>query len=77
MKAGEFWLRLDYLGSIAWSSAAIVFLALLPDAASLLSPMVLLAAMPYFLAMAADLHSTGHRRRDRCGSTRSTSSCYQ
>jgi len=64
MRPGEFWLRTDYLGSIAWSSAALVLLLVLPDAASLLSPLVFAGSVPYFVAMAADLRRTGHRGRD-------------
>lgn len=64
MPFGEFVLRLDYLGSIAWGTVGLVALLVLPDAASALSPLALLTAVPYFAAMASDLHYSGHRRRD-------------
>ncbi len=64
MPASEFWLRLDYLGSIAWSSAALVLPLLLPDAAAVLSPAVFLTSVHYLMAMATDLRHMGHRRRE-------------
>ncbi|MDO5736166.1 MAG: glycosyltransferase family 2 protein [Propionibacteriaceae bacterium] len=64
MPFGEFILRLDYLGSITWGTLGLVILLVLPDAASVLSPLALLTAVPYFAAMASDLHYSGHRRRD-------------
>lgn len=51
----EFMLRLNYMASIAWSNFGLVFLLAYPYDGRLLSPLVLLAAMPYFLAMASDL----------------------
>lgn len=41
--------------SIAWSSLGLVFLLAYPYDGRLLSPLVLLAAVPYFVAMAMDL----------------------
>jgi cellulose synthase (UDP-forming) len=60
----EFMLRLNYMSSIAWASFGLVFLLVYPYDSRLLSPLVLLAALPYFLAMASDLKSTGYRRSD-------------
>jgi hypothetical protein len=43
------------MASIAWSSFGLVFLLAYPFFGELLSPLVLLAALPYFIAMASDL----------------------
>jgi hypothetical protein len=43
------------MASIAWSNFGLVFLLAYPYDGRLLSPLVLLAAMPYFVAMASDL----------------------
>lgn len=51
----EFIIRLNYMASIAWSNLGLVFLLAWPYDGRLLSPLVLLAAMPYFLSMAFDL----------------------
>ena len=50
-----FMIRLNYMASIAWSNFGLVFLLAYPYDGRLLSPLVLLAAMPYFMAMASDL----------------------
>lgn len=51
----EFLIRTNYMVSIAWSNIGLVFLLAYPYDGRLLSPLVLLAAMPYFIAMAMDL----------------------
>ena len=51
----EFIIRLNYISSIAWSNVGLLFLLAYPYDGRLLSPLVLLAAVPYFLAMAIDL----------------------
>ena len=51
----EFLVRTNYMVSIAWSSLGLVFLLAYPYDGRLLSPLVLLAAAPYFVAMAMDL----------------------
>lgn len=51
----EFIIRLNYMASIAWSNIGLVFLLAYPYDGRLLSPLVLLAAAPYFAAMAIDL----------------------
>ncbi len=51
----EILLRLNYMASIAWSNIGLVFLLAYPYDGRLLSPLVLLAALPYFMAMASDL----------------------
>ena len=60
----EVLLRLNYMASIAWSSFGLVFLLAYPYDSRLLSPLVVLAALPYFLAMASDLHQNGYKRTD-------------
>ncbi len=77
MPASEFWLRLDYLGSIAWSSAALVLPLLLPGAAAVLSPAVFLTSVHYLMAMATDLRHMGHRPREVVWNTPSTWCCCQ
>lgn len=60
----EIMLRLNYMASIAWSNFGLVFLLAYPYDGRLLSPLVLLAAMPYFLAMASDLKSCRYKYTD-------------
>lgn len=60
----EILLRLNYMASIAWSSFGLIFLLAFPYDGRLLSPFVLLAALPYFAAMASDLHYCGYKRSD-------------
>lgn len=57
-------LRLNYMASIAWASFGLIFLLAFPYDGRLLSPLVLLAAMPYFIAMASDLKYCGYKRMD-------------
>ncbi|CAN5174792.1 glycosyltransferase family 2 protein [soil metagenome] len=60
----EIMLRLNYMASIAWASFGLIFLLAFPYDSRLLSPIVLLAALPYFLAMASDLKHCGYKRSD-------------
>jgi cellulose synthase (UDP-forming) len=60
----EVLLRLNYMASIAWASFGLIFLLAFPYDGRLLSPFVLLAALPYFLAMASDLKYCGYKRSD-------------
>ena len=60
----EVLLRLNYMASIAWASFGLIFLLAYPYDGRLLSPFVLLAALPYFLAMASDLKYCGYKRTD-------------
>ena len=60
----EITLRVNYMASIAWASFGLIFLLAYPYDSRLLSPLVLLAALPYFLAMASDLHYCGYKRTD-------------
>ncbi|MCA9334714.1 glycosyltransferase [Candidatus Saccharibacteria bacterium] len=60
----ELFLRTNYMASIAWASFGLVFILAYPYDSRLLSPLVLMAALPYFLAMASDLHYCGYKRSD-------------
>jgi cellulose synthase/poly-beta-1,6-N-acetylglucosamine synthase-like glycosyltransferase len=60
----EVLLRFNYMASIAWASFGLIFLLAYPYDGRLLSPFVLLAALPYFLAMASDLKYCGYKRSD-------------
>jgi cellulose synthase (UDP-forming) len=57
-------LRLNYMASIAWASFGLIFLLAYPYDGRLLSPFVVLAALPYFLAMASDLRYCGYKATD-------------
>jgi hypothetical protein len=73
---GELFLRCNYMASISWSSASLLILLAFPFAATLISPLLGLVALPYFLAMASDLRYSGYKRAwTYCGSTGSTWSC--
>ncbi len=60
----EVLLRVNYMASIAWASFGLVFLLAYPYDSRLLSPIVFIAALPYFLAMGSDLRDCGHRFSD-------------
>ncbi len=60
----ELALRINYMASIAWASFGLVFLLAFPYDSRLLSPLVLLAALPYFISMASDLKSMRYRYSD-------------
>jgi cellulose synthase/poly-beta-1,6-N-acetylglucosamine synthase-like glycosyltransferase len=60
----ELALRVNYMSSIAWASFGLVLLLAFPYDSRLLSPLVLLAAVPYFWAMSSDLKSAGYKRTD-------------
>ncbi|MBK9740303.1 MAG: glycosyltransferase family 2 protein [Actinobacteria bacterium] len=64
VKRTQVWLRFNYMASIAWSSLGLVFLLLFPYNSQLLSPIILAAALPYFLAMSYDFHRLGYKRSD-------------
>jgi hypothetical protein len=57
-------LRINYMASICWASLGLVFLLAFPFDSELLSPIVVVAALPYFLAMASDFHRLGYKRSD-------------
>lgn len=60
----EVLLRINYMASIAWASFGLIFLLAFPYDGRLLSPFVVLAALPYFLTMASDLKYCGYKRSD-------------
>jgi len=60
----EILLRVNYMASIAWASLGLIFLLAFPYDGRLLSPFVVLAALPYFLAMSSDLKYCGYKRTD-------------
>jgi cellulose synthase/poly-beta-1,6-N-acetylglucosamine synthase-like glycosyltransferase len=60
----EFALRLNYMASICWSSVSLLLLLTFPFDSRLLSPFIVMAALPYFLAMSADFHRLGYKRSD-------------
>jgi hypothetical protein len=61
---GEMLLRLNYMGSICWSSLSVLCLIVLPFNGHLISPLTYAIAAPYFIAMAVDLHYCGYKRLD-------------
>jgi cellulose synthase/poly-beta-1,6-N-acetylglucosamine synthase-like glycosyltransferase len=61
---GELLLRLNYMASIFWSSLFVLCLMVIPFNGHLVSPLTYAVAVPYFLAMAVDLHYCGYRRLD-------------
>ena len=60
----ELLLRVNYMTSISWASFGLVFLLVYPYDSRLLSPVVVLAALPYFLAMGSDLRYCGYKFSD-------------
>jgi cellulose synthase/poly-beta-1,6-N-acetylglucosamine synthase-like glycosyltransferase/chitodextrinase len=61
---GELFLRWNYMASICWSSVSLLILLAFPFAATLISPLLGLVALPYFLAQASDLRYCGYKRLD-------------
>ncbi len=57
-------LRINYMASICWASVGLVLLLVFPFDSQLLSPIILVAALPYFVAMAQDFHRLGYKRTD-------------
>ncbi|MCS5717182.1 glycosyltransferase family 2 protein [Herbiconiux sp. CPCC 205763] len=60
----EILLRVNYMASITWASFGLVFLLAYPYDSRLLSPVVLIAALPYFIAMGSDLRYSGYTFTD-------------
>ena len=60
----ELFLRWNYMASVSWSSASLLVLLVFPFAATLISPLLGLIALPYFWAMATDLKYCGYKRLD-------------
>jgi cellulose synthase/poly-beta-1,6-N-acetylglucosamine synthase-like glycosyltransferase len=61
---GELLLRMNYMGSIFWSSLFVLCLMVIPFNGHLISPLTYAVAAPYFLAMAVDLRYCGYKRLD-------------
>src|SRR6202020_1996813 len=61
---GELFLRWNYMDSISWSSARLLILLAFPFSATLISPLLGVIALPYFMAMASDLRYCGYKRLD-------------
>lgn len=64
VSAAEVLVRFNYMVSIAWASFGLVFMLAFPYDGRLLSPLVVLAALPYFIAMASDFKYSGYHRLD-------------
>jgi cellulose synthase/poly-beta-1,6-N-acetylglucosamine synthase-like glycosyltransferase len=64
MRFSEWFLRLNYMASISWSSLGLVLMLAYPFNNRLLSFFTVGAAMPYFLMMATDLERCGYKRLD-------------
>ncbi|MFN3217401.1 MAG: glycosyltransferase family 2 protein [Acidimicrobiales bacterium] len=64
MRPAELLLRANYLSSISWASLGLLLLLFYPFDDDLLSRTAVLVALPYFLAMSADLRRIGYRRSD-------------
>lgn len=60
----ELALRVNYMASITWATFGLILMLFYPYDGRLLSPLVVGAALPYFIAMASDLRLCGHRRLD-------------
>jgi cellulose synthase/poly-beta-1,6-N-acetylglucosamine synthase-like glycosyltransferase len=63
----EGFLRLAYLMGVLWAGLGLVMLLFYPFDDSLISGWALMAAVPFFAALATDLHRSGYRRRDVLG----------
>lgn len=57
-------LRTNYMASLSWASLGLLFLLFFPFDSRLLSPLVIVAALPYFISMGLDLRESGHRFSD-------------
>lgn len=64
VRLGEWMIRVNYMASLAWSSFALLFILAFPFDSALLSPLILLAAGPYFLCQASDLKYSGYHYAD-------------
>jgi cellulose synthase/poly-beta-1,6-N-acetylglucosamine synthase-like glycosyltransferase len=60
----ELFLRWNYMASICWASVSLPVLLAFPFGATLISPLLGLVALPYFMAMASDLRYCGYKRLD-------------
>lgn len=57
-------LRTTYMASTGWATIGLLVLLVFPFDDRLLSPVVVLAALPYFVAMASDFRRLGYKRTD-------------
>ena len=64
VRPAEVALRVDYLGSIAWTTVAAPLLMMVPAVGHLLGPTLFLTAVPFLLGQTADLRRVGHRALD-------------
>ena len=65
MRVAERLLRLNYLGSISWVTLGLLaVLTLYPMDGQLVTLLLMLIALPYFVEMASDLRLLGYHRRD-------------
>ncbi|MEN2740448.1 glycosyltransferase family 2 protein [Microbacterium sp. X-17] len=64
VRLGEWMIRVNYMASLAWASFALVFILVFPFDSTLLSPLVLVAAVPYFVCQASDLKYSGYKYID-------------
>jgi cellulose synthase/poly-beta-1,6-N-acetylglucosamine synthase-like glycosyltransferase len=64
VSVAETLLRVNYMASVAWASFGLVFLLAYPYDSRLLSPLILIAALPYFIAMGSDLRYNRYRFLD-------------
>jgi len=64
LRFSELFLRWNYMASISWSSTSLLILLAFPFSSALISPLLGLIALPYFLAMASDLRYCGYKRLD-------------
>jgi len=53
-------LRTNYMASLTWASFGLLALLFFPFDSRLLSPLVLLTALPYFISMGLDLRESGY-----------------
>jgi EAL domain-containing protein (putative c-di-GMP-specific phosphodiesterase class I)/cellulose synthase/poly-beta-1,6-N-acetylglucosamine synthase-like glycosyltransferase len=60
----ELALRSNYMASTFWSSMSLLILLVFPFGATLITPLLGLIALPYFIAMASDLKYCGYKRLD-------------
>lgn len=60
----EWMLRTNYMASLAWASFGLIMLLTYPFDSRLLSPLVVFAALPYFISQASDLRYSGYRTID-------------
>ncbi|TQL53214.1 glycosyltransferase family 2 protein [Subtercola boreus] len=68
MRWGQRLLRLNYLGSITWVTLGLIaVLTLYPLNGQLVTVLLLLIVVPYFVEMASDLRYLGYRRLDMVG----------